>query len=90
MVVKKEEFSTEKGIKGLKAYGDFNLKLPNGKIRKEKVAYEVLAFQQDQGTQLISVVYKKEDFHATEIKNRVINSVELEIRNTNQQKPKKE
>ncbi len=90
MVVKKEEFSTEKGIKGLKAYGDFNLKLPNGKIRKEKVAYEVLAFQQDQGTQLISVVYKKEDFHATEIKNRVINSVELEIQNTNQQKPKKE
>jgi len=90
MVVKREEFSTEKGIKGLKAYGDFNLKLPNGKIRREKVAYEVLAFQQDRGTQLISIVYKKEDFHATEIKNRVINSVELEIRNTNQQKPKKE
>jgi len=90
MVVKKEEFSTEKGIKGLRAYGDFNLKLPNGKIRKEKVAYEVLAFQQGQGAQLISVVYKKEDFHANEIKNRVINSVELEIQNTNQQKPKKE
>jgi hypothetical protein len=90
MVVKKEEFSTEKGIKGLRAYGDFNLKLPNGKIRKEKVAYEVLAFQQGEGAQLISVVYKKEDFHATEIKNRVINSVELEIQNTNQQKQKKE
>jgi hypothetical protein len=90
MVVKKEEFSTEKGIKGLRAHGDFNLKLPNGKIRKEKVAYEVLAFQQGQGAQLISVVYRKEDFHATEIKNRVINSVELEIQNTNQQKPKKE
>jgi hypothetical protein len=89
MVVKKEEFSTEKEIKGLMAYGDFNLKLPNGKIRKEKVAYEVLAFQQGQGAQLISVIYRKEDFHATEIKNRVINSVELEIQNTNQQKPKK-
>jgi hypothetical protein len=90
MVVKKEEFSTEKGIKGLRAHGDFNLKLPNGKIRKEKVAYVVLAFQQGEGAQLISVVYKKEDFHATEIKNRVINSVELEIQNTNQQKQKKE
>jgi len=51
---------------------------------------KVLAFQQDRGTQLISIVYKKEDFHASEIKNRVINSVELEIRNTNQQKPNKE
>ena len=88
MIVKKEEFSTEKGIKGLKAYGDFNLKFANGKIGKEKVAYEVLLFQQSNGIQQISVVYKKDDFHATEMKNRMMNSVELEILETSQQPSK--
>jgi hypothetical protein len=90
MIVKKEEFSTEKGIKGLKAYGDFNLKFANGKISKDKAAYEVLLFQQSEGIQLVSVIYRKDDFHASEMKNRIMNSVELEIQETNQQQTKQE
>ncbi|NNM22102.1 MAG: DUF4381 domain-containing protein [Flavobacteriaceae bacterium] len=90
LVVKQETFSTEAGIEGIKAYGDFNLKLPNGKISKDPAAYEVLLFQQEQGTQLISIVYKKEDFYAVLVKDRVINSVELELQNSGQPKPKQE
>jgi len=89
LVVKQENFSTEGGIEGLKSFGDFNMKSPNGKINPHKVAYEILLFKQNKGLQAILVSYDKEDFHATQIKNRVINSVELEIQES-QQKQKQE
>lgn len=88
MVVKQESFSTEGGIEGLKTYGDFNQKLANGKINKHKVAYEILLFKQNNGLQSILVIYDKEDFYATEIKNRVINSVELELLEPQQKQTK--
>ena len=46
LVVKQEAFSSEEGLKGVKAYGDFNLKLPNGDISTEKMSYEILLFDQ--------------------------------------------
>ncbi len=89
MVVKREEFATENGINGLKAYGDFNMKNEKGKVFKEKVAYEMLFFEQDHGLQYVGITYNKEDFHALSIKDRIINSVELEV-NPFQQKKKEE
>lgn len=79
IIVKQESFSTEKGIKGIKAYGDFNYQKDNGKILRDKMAYEFLFFEQEGGLQTVSVIYPKEDFYGLQIKNRVINSVELEI-----------
>ncbi len=79
LVVKKEEFSTEKGIKGLKAHGDFDMKLPNGVISDVKIAYEILLFKQNKGLQIVSIIYKKEDDYAIKIKERVIKSIELEV-----------
>ncbi|MEL6811100.1 MAG: DUF4381 domain-containing protein [Bacteroidota bacterium] len=79
LIVKKEQFSTEKGIEGLKAHGEFNLKNSKGKIFKEKIAYETLLFKQNQGLQYVSVVYLKDNFYASEIRNRIVNSVELEV-----------
>ena len=90
MVVKKEEFSTENGINGLKAYGDFNMKNDQGKVFKEKLAYEMLAFSQNKGLQYIGVVYKKDDFDALTIKDRIINSVELEVDPFQQNKKEEE
>lgn len=84
LVVKQESFSTEAGINGLKSYGDFNFKSPKGKINKNKAAYEILLFKQNNGLQAILVIYDKEDFYATQIKDRVINSVELEIKEPQQ------
>ena len=79
IIVKQESFSTEKGIKGIKAYGDFNFRKENGKILKEKMAYEFLFFEQNAGLQTVSVIYPKEDFYGLRVKERIINSVELEI-----------
>ncbi|MFT7072803.1 MAG: hypothetical protein ACJAX3_001786, partial [Patiriisocius sp.] len=76
---KREDFETETGIKGLKAYGDFNLKYPNGKIAEEKLEYTLLMFQQEQSMQLVLILNNKRDFYATEVKNRIIDSIELEV-----------
>lgn len=37
MIVKREDFETEKGIKGLKAYGEFHVLVSENKVLKEKV-----------------------------------------------------
>ncbi len=85
MVVKQEEFKTEKGIEGLKGYGEFNLKNKKGKILDTPLKYETLLFKQEGGLQNILIVYKKDDPNAERIKTRIINSVELEITKTKQQ-----
>lgn len=79
LVVKREDFETETGIKGLKAYGDFNLKYPNGKIAEEKLEYTLLMFQQEQSMQLVLILNNKQDFYASKVKNRIMDSIELEV-----------
>lgn len=79
MVVKQEAFTTENGIEGLRAYGDYNLKSDTGKIFKEKAAYEIILFKQNQGLQYVAVYYLKDDFIASQMKSRIIDSVELEV-----------
>lgn len=88
IVVKQESFSTEKGIKGIKAYGDFNFRKENGKILREKMAYEFLFFEQNAGLQTVSVIYPKDNFYGLRVKERIINSVELEIQQGAQQTSK--
>ncbi len=81
MIVKREDFETEKGIKGLKAYGDFNVQVSESRMLKEKSSYELLIFAQQGGIQTVLLVYQDDGKYAEEIKNRIINSVELEITN---------
>ncbi|WP_271855266.1 BatD family protein [Patiriisocius marinus] len=86
MIVKKEEFTSEKGVKGLKAYGDFNYKLPNGKIKESKVGYQVILFAQGSALQMVTLVYNQDKEYANQIKDRIINSIAVEIAE-NKQKP---
>ena len=86
MVVKQETFKTEKGIEGLKGYGEFNVKDKKGNILKTPLKYETLFFKQDGGLQNILIVYKKDDADVARIKDRIINSVELEIKESNAEK----
>ncbi len=79
MIVKKEWFSTEKGVRGIKASGEFNMRLPNGKISPKKVEYQVLLFGQSGATQTLSIINKKDDIYSQQIKERVLNSVEIEL-----------
>lgn len=81
MIVKREDFETEKGIKGLKANGNFNVQISETKMLKEKSNYDLLIFAQQGGIQTVLIVYQDDAKYAEGIKNRIINSVELEITN---------
>jgi len=80
MLVKRESFETEKGITGVKAYGKFNVQVSDTKVLKETSSYELLLFAQKGGIQQVLVVYQEDDGRfAEDVKDRIINSVELEI-----------
>ncbi len=79
MVVKRDDFETDKGIKGLKAYGDFNVQLADNKVQEQKSSYELLLFAQENGLQEVLVVYQDDGKYAEEIIKRIEASIELEI-----------
>lgn len=74
MIVKSEEFSTEKGIKGIKGYGTLM-------ADDEVLSYQILLFSQDGGLQQVIIAYKDGDENAIKIAERMLNSVELKIGN---------
>ncbi|WP_051285418.1 hypothetical protein [Aequorivita capsosiphonis] len=79
MIVKRDDFETEKGIKGLKAYGEFNVQVSDKKVLKKKSTYELLLFAQENGLQEVLIVYQDDGKYAEEIKKRIEASIELEI-----------
>ncbi len=79
MIVKRNDFETEKGIKGLKAYGEFNVQVSDNKVLKQKSTYELLLFAQQNGLQEVLIVYQNDGKYAEEIKKRIEASIELEI-----------
>jgi cbb3-type cytochrome oxidase subunit 3 len=88
VVVKRDDFETESGIKGIKAYGDFHVQVSENKVLKKKSSYELLLFAQENGLQEVLVVYQDDGRFAEAIKDRIINSIELEI--TQEKKKKNE
>ena len=72
--VKSEDFDTQKGIKGKRAYGTLMAKDGNS---SEKRYYEILFFSQDDGLQKIMIAFKENDEFGKQITERVFNSVEL-------------
>ncbi|MEZ4857460.1 MAG: hypothetical protein R2781_01460 [Flavobacteriaceae bacterium] len=81
MIVKREDFETEKGIKGLKAYGNFNVQVSESRMLKQKSHYELLIFAQQGGIQSVLLVYQDDGKYAEQIKTRILNSVEIEVTN---------
>ena len=73
---KEAEFSTEKGIKGIKGYGNFTL-------NNEKMYYEIILFSQDGGLQQIMFAHIEGDKNAEKISERMLSSIELQITNQN-------
>ncbi|MES2813204.1 MAG: hypothetical protein V4670_12090 [Bacteroidota bacterium] len=72
IISKQEEFSTEKGLKGIKGFGTLS-------VQDEKLYYEILLFSQSGGLQQILIVYKEGDENAKKISERMLNSVELKV-----------
>lgn len=76
IIFKQEDFNTDKGITGVKAYGTMTM-LDKIQNKSEKLYYEILLFKQDGGLQEIIVSYREGDAYGKKILDRIINSVEL-------------
>lgn len=79
LLVKRDDFETEKGIKGIKAYGEFNVQVSDKKILSQASTYELLLFAQENGLQEVLIVYQDDGKYAHEILKRIEASIELEI-----------
>jgi hypothetical protein len=78
ILFKQENFNTDKGITGVKAFGTMTM-LDKVNNESQKMYYEILLFKQDEGLQQIIVSYKDGDEYGKKILERIINSVELKI-----------
>ncbi len=76
ITVKDEEYQTLEGAKGIKVFGNFDVKNPIDKYDK-KSEYVILNFAENGGFQQITVIYDIEDRYAKDVAQRIINSVEL-------------
>ena len=77
IIVKTEDFNTQKGISGKKAYGTMTV-LNKIKGKSTKMYYEVLLFSQNGGLQTILVMHREDDKYGQQIAERMLNSVELQ------------
>lgn len=77
IIVKTEQFDTQKGIAGKKAYGTMTV-LDKVKGKSTKMYYELLLFGQNNGLQQILVLHREDDKYGQQIAERMLNSVELQ------------
>lgn len=75
--VKTEEFDTQQGIKGRKAYGTMVM-VDKISGKSVKMYYEILVFGQNNGLQQITIMHREDDKYGKQILERVLNSVELQ------------
>lgn len=76
IIFKQEEYKTNQGITGVKAYGTMTV-IDKIRNKSQKMYYEILLFKQDGGLQQIVISHKEDDQYGREILDRIINSVEL-------------
>jgi hypothetical protein len=77
IIVKTEDFDTQKGVSGKKAYGTMTV-LNKIKGKSTKMYYELLLFSQNSGLQTILVMHREDDKYGQQIAERILNSVELQ------------
>jgi hypothetical protein len=76
IIVKTEDFDTQNGISGRKAYGTMTMLDPIKK-KSTKMYYELLVFSQEGGIQQVMIMHQEEDKFGIQIAERVLNSIEL-------------
>jgi len=80
LIVKMESFETNKGVKGIKAYGSFNSENPIAGEGNQN--YELFTFGQKGVLQQITIAYLESDPYAKDMVERITNSIELEVKQT--------
>lgn len=76
ILLKTEEFSTPQGIQGIRSYGTMTLPHPLTK-QPVRAYYELYLFKQQNGLQQVVVLHREGDEYASQILERVKNSIEL-------------
>jgi hypothetical protein len=76
MIVKEEDFQTNKGVTGKKGYGTFS-RIDANSQTSSKIYYEIVLFGQEGGLQQILILHEEGDKYAIELSDRILNSVEL-------------
>jgi len=76
ILMQREQYKTQQGVEGVKAYGTMNFINPITKS-STKTYYEMLVFKQNGGIQQIITMINEFDPNKNEIIDRIINSVEL-------------
>lgn len=79
LMIMTEPFETEKNVSGIKAAGEFNIKIGDNKYKKSKSEYQLIVFAQQGAVQEILLVNEKEDIYAQQIKERILKSIEIEV-----------
>lgn len=75
--VKTEEFDTQQGINGRKAYGTMVM-VDKISEKSVKMYYEILVFGQNNGLQQITIMHREDDKYGKQMLERILNSVELQ------------
>ena len=75
--VKTEEFDTQQGIKGRKAYGTMVM-VDKISGKSVKMYYEIRVFGQNNGLQQITIMHREDDKYGKQMLERILNSVELQ------------
>ena len=76
IIFKQEDFKTNQGVEGKKAFGTLII-IDKKQSESKKLYYEMLFFKQDGGIQQITIAYKEGDKFGAEIAGRILNSIEL-------------
>ena len=76
IIVKTEDYDTQNGISGKKAYGTMTV-IDKIRGKSTKMYYELLVFGQNGGLQQVTIMHKEDDKFGSQIAERVINSIEL-------------
>jgi len=80
ILMKNEEFTTVNGAEGIKIFGSFKIKNPVLQDRTIQKSYTILNFGYNGAFEQLMLVYEKDNAAAEEITNRIINSIELKIK----------
>lgn len=83
MLVKRADFETGNGLKGLKAFGEFNVQVSENRVLKSASQYELILFAQPGAVQQILIVFQDDGRYGQVIKERILNSIELELQQQN-------
>lgn len=77
ILVDQDDYQTNEGFTGKRAFGSFSMPVAVGEQEYKRVRYEMLLFAQEGAVQQVMVVYKDQDEYAEQVKQKIINSVEL-------------